>query len=1076
MDNEVKKQKANEERVNEGIQFYNLAPNEIEAENVYLRALDYAMQDENIHNIAITGKNGAGKSSVIKTYESLHPEHKYVNISLTDFNNNGQEKNQIERSILEQFFYTINSSKIPNSKFRRIKKIQKKSTIKGIAKICLLMVLLVIAIFLITNPLEENLPRIIEKYFSNINQAIITVGSGILAVAIIVYILYKLYEKLFATAEISNLKTKKENIELNKDIDTGSVFDKYLDEIIYFFEVTKYDVVVIEDIDRFENCSEIFTELREMNKIINDCETINKKVKFIFASRDDVFVEKERTKFFDFIIPIIPVINSSNSKEILIDKLQENNLNGILEVEYIKDIAWYIDDMRTLNNIINEFNIYRQTINLYNLVQEKLFSMILLKNLYPKEFAELQEGKGVIYNIFNKKEEKIDKIKEILKQNKINIKEEKLETIEESSIGALIDEFGIETVLSDEERENELITYLIANQYIDEDYNEYINYFYEGTLSREDKEFIMAMRIKKEMPYDYHLVNIAEVIETVPAKSFSNKYILNFELVDFLLENKKEYSGEINKLFSQMQDNNDEIIEFCTKYIERGKNVKIFILEMCKYWKDMWNYLHFNGNEETKKVYLYNIIKYADRDAILKINELGLLKEGIEEESDFIKMFEGKQEIEAAEKAITLLKIKFENLNGEEINTELGEHIIDNNCYAINESTIKTILKSKYKVSDKDIKNKNYTSIIQTNNKTIAEYIEENINEYASNILLNENTLINDNENEIIKIFNNKKLKEDIKEKIIEKSTTTITDIEKVDKQIWEKLLIDNKIYPSWNNVIEYYYEKEELSEELIEYINQNAKNLSKTKIEEADSFAEDVQQEFCADVIEEERISEEIIKSLTSFTMDPEVLKVKLSTSRVEEMLKGEMLPINTKTYKLVRENYKELLPKYIAAEPEFFIKGKEKLEYDKNDIKGILANRSISKEERQNIIVEFNDLITCNNEEDAKMYYDLLGNGKKSDLISTKLLKKMIKYLDEEKSLKLIINKAEDLDERNITECLKLLGEPYNGIPTKAIPKIKKTKITEEFMEMLQDKNLSYISSITENKGYYTVYKTRK
>ena len=104
--------------------------------------------------------------------------------------------------------------------------------------------------------------------------------------------------------------------------------------------------------------------MREVNKLINDSETINKNVKFIYASRDDVFVEKERTKFFDFIIPIIPVINSSNSKEILIEKLQENNLDDALELEYIKDIAWYIDDMRTLNNMINEFNIYRQTISL----------------------------------------------------------------------------------------------------------------------------------------------------------------------------------------------------------------------------------------------------------------------------------------------------------------------------------------------------------------------------------------------------------------------------------------------------------------------------------------------------------------------------------------------------------------------------------------------------------------------------------------------------------------------------------------------------------------------------------------
>ena len=65
MVNEVKEQNANEELENEEIQFYNLTPNEIGPENVYLKALDYAMQDENVHNIAITGKNGADRKSVV---------------------------------------------------------------------------------------------------------------------------------------------------------------------------------------------------------------------------------------------------------------------------------------------------------------------------------------------------------------------------------------------------------------------------------------------------------------------------------------------------------------------------------------------------------------------------------------------------------------------------------------------------------------------------------------------------------------------------------------------------------------------------------------------------------------------------------------------------------------------------------------------------------------------------------------------------------------------------------------------------------------------------------------------------
>ena len=58
--------------------------------------------------------------------------------------------------------------------------------------------------------------------------------------------------------------------------------------------------------------TEIFTKLRELNNLINGSKQINRKVVFLYAIKDDMFQDKERTKFFDFIIPVIPVINSSN--------------------------------------------------------------------------------------------------------------------------------------------------------------------------------------------------------------------------------------------------------------------------------------------------------------------------------------------------------------------------------------------------------------------------------------------------------------------------------------------------------------------------------------------------------------------------------------------------------------------------------------------------------------------------------------------------------------------------------------------------------------------------------------------
>ena len=70
---------------------------------------------------------------------------------------------------------------------------------------------------------------------------------------------------------------------------------------MYFFESTTYDTVFIEDLDRF-NQPNIFIKLRELNTVINNYDNIKRKVVFIYAIKDDMFKDEERTKFFDFIV------------------------------------------------------------------------------------------------------------------------------------------------------------------------------------------------------------------------------------------------------------------------------------------------------------------------------------------------------------------------------------------------------------------------------------------------------------------------------------------------------------------------------------------------------------------------------------------------------------------------------------------------------------------------------------------------------------------------------------------------------------------------------------------------------
>ena len=61
-----------------------------------------------------------------------------------------------------------------------------------------------------------------------------------------------------------------------------TVFNKNMDEIVYFFEETKHRVVFFEDLDRLEDPS-IFIHLRELNTLLNNYDGIKGRIVFIYT-------------------------------------------------------------------------------------------------------------------------------------------------------------------------------------------------------------------------------------------------------------------------------------------------------------------------------------------------------------------------------------------------------------------------------------------------------------------------------------------------------------------------------------------------------------------------------------------------------------------------------------------------------------------------------------------------------------------------------------------------------------------------------------------------------------------------
>jgi hypothetical protein len=393
-------------------------------QNIYFSALENAIDNRNNYNIGITSSYGSGKSSIIKSFSKLFSyKYKFLSISLASFNSAKElvygpakaedkckeckhEINQlIELSILQQLFYSEKASNLPHSRFKRISKISWWK----LAILTLSFILWLLSIFFVFEPTFIQSTTIVKEFYSAVNKNRISEICIVIFIVGLFYLIYNL-ARIARKTKLNKLNVSSGEIELDVPNDR-SILNRYLDEIVYFFEKTACNVLIIEDLDRFDNTA-IFTKLHEINNLLKNSKAIKRRIVFVYAVKDNLFKDQKRIKFFDVIIPIVPIINSSNSRDKFKVMLDENCKYHTVSFDLLTYISMYISDMRLLKNIINEFVIYKNKIG-KDLIDDKLLAMIVFKNIYPTEFVEMHSGKGIVYEILKSK-------KHLLLENKIN--------------------------------------------------------------------------------------------------------------------------------------------------------------------------------------------------------------------------------------------------------------------------------------------------------------------------------------------------------------------------------------------------------------------------------------------------------------------------------------------------------------------------------------------------------------------------------------------------------------------------------------------------------------------------------
>ncbi|MCL2425336.1 MAG: hypothetical protein FWD05_03255 [Oscillospiraceae bacterium] len=476
--------------------FRKLTPIDSVELGIYADAIDKAFSDSDLKNIAISGSYGSGKSSVLETYKKKRPKKKFLHISLAKFSSpsHSREENisskcdkvtgetnveqnkyksetpsssfNLEGKILNQLVHQIPLWRIAQTNLKVKQKISMFRFLceAGLLAIGVLALIYVILFeqwsYYIINPMisltnDEGIPVISPEGWLYDTLTFLVSPQFRASLIMLVIVCALIFTYRFVVLQktkkiIQKISIKGAEIEIlgeNKD----SYFDKHLNEVLYLFEHSGHHAIVFEDIDRFD-ANQIFVRLREINTLINvkrkrrfekrplvwfrACfRRTYKPLRFIYLLRDDIFESKDRTKFFDYIVPIVPVVDGSNSYDKLVGTLKEGGINEKFDHAFLKKLLLYVDEMRLLLNIYNEFLVYKECVVTTGQDWNKMFAMITYKNIFPQDFAELQLDKGYVHTVLNNKHQHISEEVSQLQQKIVSIEGE-IETIENEHLVA----------------------------------------------------------------------------------------------------------------------------------------------------------------------------------------------------------------------------------------------------------------------------------------------------------------------------------------------------------------------------------------------------------------------------------------------------------------------------------------------------------------------------------------------------------------------------------------------------------------------------------------------------------------
>ena len=371
-------------------------------------------------------------------------------------------------------------------------------------------------------------------------------------------------------------------------------------------------------------------------------------------------------------------------------------------------------------------------------------------------------------------------------EHKLNNKIKEIEEIKSLSVGQIY------TMFLFDHKNSDMIDKLIANEYLDQYYVDYITLPSSSGLSSSEDKFIFGV---KHQSYNINtpIVHPDKVIEELK-NYFSTPYILNFNLLEYIYETNNKHMVEIAALFHKPAEEKQNFLQYL-----RDENLNVYhslISTILSLKIDLWEQVKNLESSNDYKEMIYesilceengfttvrdtdNFIAYSNeffnKNRTITIERVLLNENAVANINKYMKF-----------------KIRIENISS--FSPEIIIKITNLKIYKYNDNNLKKILPF---VPD-DLSTKAF--VTTTNGRDFLQSIQENFqifyDEYYNS---HENMKINNPD--IIKKVLNSSIELSAKERIYKRETFKI-DINNIDKDLYEVAMKNNRIIASWGTVL----------------------------------------------------------------------------------------------------------------------------------------------------------------------------------------------------------------------------------------------------------------------------------